>query len=343
MTNAARAIDGAMAEDRPAKKVVRGWWLEQARSHATKARDLGVPLYLTLPGAHGHDIQALIDGGLVRTNDSGGILDDDSELIVAFEKNMMAYGELKKRFPNLRVRQGQVQDLVGRHSDVFPRTSADKLLCRAAVVNLDFNGPYAIEPDGSVHALRLAEKFAVLHEGRDAQPPGSWTFCLTLRAIVSSESPQGAANEVSFLVDQAGDSPVFSEVLSLLVPWINDDKYSLFDEDDPGRLQHVLMCLVPARLARIVAHRGWRITAIHIAAYGHDGPRTAPMVTFVIALDWDDATRAQPNAGVRASHGAVLQAVRYIAEDGTVTDGPVGSGSRPRIQVASTHGDAEGR
>lgn len=69
-----RGVDQAMAAERPEKQTVRGIWVEEVRRVQDAARPKGVPLYLTLPGAHGGDILALADEGIIELAENGAIV-----------------------------------------------------------------------------------------------------------------------------------------------------------------------------------------------------------------------------------------------------------------------------
>jgi hypothetical protein len=320
MTDGGRLIDRAMSSDRPAKDSIRTWWVEEAKSRLPVARRLKVPVYFTLPGAAGRDIQALINEGLIRVNESGGILDEDAGLIVALENNMLAYGELKKRFPGLAVRHTSVEALLGNQPDQYP-TGLDKKLCRATIINLDFNSALQVATDGSVKAIVLAEKFARIHEGSKDRPVVPWALCLTLNASFTG-ADVNVESQHSFLLDQVADSDELRVALQEIAPWLLEHDYDLATEADTEKLQRALACLVPTLIARTVSQHGWRVAAKYLARYGHDAQDTASMVTFVLDMTWDEAARAQPNAAAKQTHGTLAQAMRAVGKDGTVDAGP---------------------
>lgn len=315
MTGPTRPIDDSMKDERPAKDVVRSWWVAAARQRQKHPEEFGVPLYMTLPGAEAYDIRALVEAGLVRENDSGGLLDADAGLLVAFESNMMALGKLRTRVPNLRVREGRIEDFLGRTPFNFP-SAKDRRLCRAAIVNLDFNGPFKVDGSGVPEPVLLAEKIARMHESVDSAPAVPWTFCLTLRAqFVGVEA--ALQSQVTLLGAEAATSQPLKDVVEAMIPQALTGDLDLSEVEDEVA-QHFLLVAVPAQIARHVVHHGWEVQAIHLAAYGHDDPEHAAMVTFVIDLMWDLAVKSSPSDSLRRAHEALEDALKCVRADGTV-------------------------
>lgn len=85
-----RAVDRAMNEGRPEKAIVRSLWLEKVRSYRITYPADTVPLYLTLSGAEGRDIELLAAEGIIRRTEVGAIVEDDQQLVVAIESNTAA-------------------------------------------------------------------------------------------------------------------------------------------------------------------------------------------------------------------------------------------------------------
>jgi hypothetical protein len=89
-----RPVDQAMAAERAEKATMRSLWAEEVcRMDACDAPD-GVPLYVTLAGSEGRDIQALVDRGLVTRTETGAIADEHSLRIVAIERSPTAVVQL---------------------------------------------------------------------------------------------------------------------------------------------------------------------------------------------------------------------------------------------------------
>lgn len=312
---AQRAIDDAMAAERPAKQTIRGWWVEQSRTRVDLARQLDAPLYLTLPG-QGRDVEALIEAGVVRVNESGGIIDEDSGLVVAVEANLVAANELRKKFPNITAKSVSMQNLLaGPGLTAYPdrRTKAQ---LRSLVANLDFNCPYKLEPDGSVVEMSLAFKLAQLHAHPDDVDVRDWVLCLTFNGSAIVGDPARIDDQVKFLREQGAGSSTLGPLLQNLCPWLHDG-YSLSLETDSIRCQRILLALVPTRLASMLVPLGFSIQCVKAAAYGHDTAGAAPMVTFVFAVKSDPAFRATPETAKRATHESLSGALCEVLDDGT--------------------------
>src|SRR5215831_7727151 len=107
MPDSARPVDAAMAEERPAKNHVRGIWVEEVRQQ--KAMSSAERLYyLTLAGRSGLDIKLLIEAKVIATTESGAISDTDNRRVVAVEKDSPAVLEIQRRFPGLKVLEGDI-------------------------------------------------------------------------------------------------------------------------------------------------------------------------------------------------------------------------------------------
>jgi hypothetical protein len=92
-----------MAADRPEKATVRGLWVDEVQRVADGEHD--VPLYLTMPGARGGDIQALIDAGVIDRTETTAIADPGRIRLVAVESSPQAVVELQSHFPGLKILQ----------------------------------------------------------------------------------------------------------------------------------------------------------------------------------------------------------------------------------------------
>lgn len=311
-----RGIDGAMREERPAKQIIRSWWVEAVRERIDDAQSLGVPAYLTLPGAHAGDIRALIDAGLLELTDTGHLTDDASALLAAYESNGMAVSQLKKDFPNLDVRNMTIKSaLSGAAMDAYP-SAKDKKLLRALVVNLDFNSGLHVDERGSIELLDLVQKFVVIHgSGVDR---ARWFLCLTLNAGMVGPCPQ-RQDLVRFVCEAAAHNPPFAAFMARLAPWL-DQSYDICSEADTGKIQRFLLALVPAKLAHAVRD-GWTLTMAHAARYGQDHRDHAPMVTFVFAFDSDPAAKANPRTAEGRFYESLDQATGMIGSDGSLSDG----------------------
>jgi hypothetical protein len=319
MIGGQRPIDAAMGENRPAKAVVRQWWVDQIRDRKTTAVRYGVPVYMTLPGAEGRDIRALIDAGVIAVTEAGGITDEDSRLLVAFESNMQSLGALKKNFPNLDV-QGQTVEayLGGQALDNYPSSASSKQRMRACVVNLDYNRSWKPDATGTAPPMRSIEKIAQIHTRTNDRPSIDWCLALTLHAQLNGP-PEALEINHEYLREQAEFYPAFKDVISVAAPWLLSSGYYLTGEGDERRIQATLMLLVSAKLARLI-HQGWDIVAVRLGAYGHD-TRHAPMVTFMFSLSHSPTVLGAPLAAVGRFYESMSAAATSIARDGTVRGG----------------------
>ena len=130
-----RRVDDAMAADRPEKSTMRGLWVEEVQRLA--GGDTDVPLYLTMPGARGGDIQALIDAGIIDLTETNAVADPEKTRLVAVENSPQAIVELQRHFPGLKILQEPIESLL--HSDkltAWPEGEHKKFF-RARVVNFD--------------------------------------------------------------------------------------------------------------------------------------------------------------------------------------------------------------
>src|SRR5262245_37762567 len=91
-----RPVDQAMVEGRPAKQAMRNLWLDIAKECNQTTPDT-IPLYLTLSGAEGHDIQRLIDEGILELTETRSVATGHQSKVVAIEHNPLAVLHLQKK------------------------------------------------------------------------------------------------------------------------------------------------------------------------------------------------------------------------------------------------------
>jgi hypothetical protein len=262
----------------------------------------------------------LIDDGLISLTEAGAIETRDSKKIVAVESSMPACGRLKARFPGLQVREMNVKSmLAGDASHSFPDKETKKL-CRAVVVNLDYNGPWQANDD----ALVAIDKFVRLHEGSPDWPPIEWTLCLTFRARLAGDT-EDKISQVKFINDQIADIPD-------LISWVSDQigphigltqsKPETVDSWHDSILQRFLCILVPLKVVHLGCARGWRVNCVRSALYG--GPLSEPdaskaaMVTFVIDFTQDESVKAAPIGGSKRCRRQIAASLCQINADGLI-------------------------
>ena len=82
--------------------------------------------------------------------------------------------------------------------------------------------------------------------------------------------------------------------------------------------QHMLMALVPKKVAHGSAGIGWRIDTRENLRYGGSGGR-APMVTWILDFRWDERGSSEPTSLYRESAAAAIETPGQIAEDGRIS------------------------
>src|SRR3569832_2316096 len=183
-----RGVDKAMGADRPDKQRIRSLWLKEVMSASCAAETDEVPLYLSLPGALGKDIELLVEAGVVTLADNRAIAAGDEWKVVAVESSSSAVLELKKRFSGLRVLNQNIQGILRSTGPLtWPRGDHVRY-CRAHVVNLDLNASLQAERDELGHyvfpTVQLIANLARLH----VEPPAlDWVLCLTVAAQINWE------------------------------------------------------------------------------------------------------------------------------------------------------------
>ena len=84
---------------------MRGIWVDEIAEEHASGGDASVPLYLTLPGARGGDIAALVERGILELADNGAIKEPERLSVVAIENSPLAVVELQKRIPRPKDRR----------------------------------------------------------------------------------------------------------------------------------------------------------------------------------------------------------------------------------------------
>ncbi len=310
-----------MAAERPEKKTVRKIWVEEVEEHHGNAPPEPVPLYLTLPGARGGDIAALIEHDLITLTETGAIADAESMRVVAVEGSPDAVVELQGRYPGLKVLEQPLQGLL-KSSGPFQFPQGDeRKFCRAQVVNLDFDKSLrgAIEQGQlTFPALALVAKLAKLH-GDD--PHVDWTLCLTLSAYLEGWSEEVDVMACRFLSGNFRGDPEFSDLAEGL---LGRDLHGLIvdspdtvaiRERSPEEQQRFLMVLVPKRIARDIHVDGWRVETVENLRYGGSDDR-AHMVTWVLRMTWDERATTEPAVLYQEALRGSLQRLGHIDPQG---------------------------
>jgi len=313
-----RPVDSAMDAERPEKKTIRNLWLAAIKKTNEEIRG-EEPLYITLSGAGGRDIEGLTRRGIIRRNKVGGIVEDDLEKVVAVESSPDAVLSLQRKFPGLKILEQAFQNLVRSTSPTNWPQGKDEKYCRARIVNLDLNQSLtATEVSGQIcfPVLQWIEKLAQIHAVSPPLP--SWNLFLTLHAQIDWD---GNASYMvrDFLRENFQTSGEFASACRTL---LGDELFGRiksqsevdFRACDQVEQQKVLMCFVPKKIAQLVVRQGWRVTTARNIRYG--GGARAPMVTWLLSFTWDTRVSSTPNAVYVDSLSSVLSKSGYIEESG---------------------------
>jgi hypothetical protein len=317
-TAPSRPVDEAMRSDRPAKTAIRRKWLEVLREVVT--HEPPRPVYLTLAGAEGKDVQLLIDENLISLTETGAIAEESANFCVAVESSLPAVAELQRRYPGLRILRQNIQGVLRGESLLSYPGGDDRLNCQAHVVNLDLqatlDGQIA-NGDAPFPILRWIEKFGTLHL---ECPFRDWHLLLTLNASV--QWPDDVCRWVcDFLRENFATVTEFrARAAQILDPEIfqtieNGGSVS-FGTLHLSLRQRLLLVLIPKAIGNYLCSQGWDLTTQFSAEYSGTGD--APMVTYIFALKrGTGGTRAN---AYRRAVSQCLTTVQRITPEGTLKD-----------------------
>jgi hypothetical protein len=291
-------VDSAMADDRPEKQRMRELWVDRV-AEASPPTDRE-PLFLTLAGADGRDVQALVDADLIKLTETGAISTEDAGKVVAVESREEAFLKLSKRFQGLRVLNTRIEDLLRREHPFNWPAGADQELFRARVVNFDFDRPLDVTVRNSqlvFPQIMWIKKIATIHAHK---APTNWCLLLTCQGQI--QWPIEVETRVkALLADNFQRSEEFSKVAEKLLgtdtfDGIRDCSDDLTLSELPYKTQQrILMAVVPKKLCRELSGSGWSIITRNNVRYGGTKKR-APMVSFVFEFRWDQRSSAEPDA-----------------------------------------------
>ncbi len=317
-----RSVDAAMAEERPEKHTIRGLWLELLQQIDRPDLEVPPPLYMTLSGALGMDIELLSARGLVKKTETGAVHPDHYHKFIAVESSPTAVLALQKKFPGLKILEVSFVNLVRSSSPTAWPTGEHKDLCRARVINLDLNaGLVATEDQGQVvfPLLTVVRKLCQVH----ALPPQlDWHLLLTIDGRINWTEEVGRAVQ-AFLAENFrrevefadGSRGFLGKELYEQIDAIRVQDCGLLDSDNQ---QALLMLLVPKKIVQLVHDQGWRLVTLRNLRYGGTADR-APMVTWLLHFTWDPRATRTPDAVYRDSLKTVLNGAGRIAQDGSMT------------------------
>jgi hypothetical protein len=296
-------------------------WAAKAAAYKQRFPQDDVPLYLTLSGPEGRDIDRFAQEGLVERTEVGGIAATSQHLVVAVVSSPIAVAELQGKFPGLKIVEQDFNSLIrGERLIRYPEGRHEQY-CRARIVNLDLDEPLrAQETDGEIvfPVLSWIEKLAQLHRQR---PRKEWCLCLTLHGEIHWPA-EICAPIRDFLAANFQLAPTFSRASRSylgveLHERIVQEGIRDFRAMTTERQQRLLMVLVPKKIAQLVHNQGWRLKVARSLRYG-EPPEEAPMVTWIVDFEWDRRVSRNPNRIYVDTLDGSLDTVGYIAQDGTL-------------------------
>lgn len=283
-----RRLDQALAEQRTAKKKVRDLWLEEVN----KYRDTDGALYLTLPGAEGLDIELLIRAGVVSVTETGAIVGEDQQKIIAIESNMEAIVKLQRKFPGLKIRESSLENVLnGIGLFAWPTNDIKKDLC-ARVINIDSDRSLKtkVQQGVSFPLANVVKKISLLHkEPPDGVvAPQTWTLCLTVNSTINWPD-QAVKYFLEFLGENCRVHVDFCAHAASLFgdEFVERLKFSpneiVLQDLDQAHQRQLLCVFIPKLLISEINDHRWTVESCKALNYGGtDGQ--APMTTIIMAL-----------------------------------------------------------
>lgn len=322
-------VSSAMSDDRPAKQAVRKeFWLDAIKRRASK-RPENVPLYVTLAGAEGRDIDLLVDEGFIDLTETGAISESSAGVAIAIESNSDARSSLLGKFFGLEVLHESYENLIRGPSLIRFPGGKDLNIWRSVVINLDLNEPLILDMDDDRLQLPLVEKLIkVATIQRDKAHPDGWTLLLTLHSalLVSSDARAATCVELARVMrENFAHSEAFATTFGSLVGFDPDALYfeSLCtlrgEKDDPASetlRQKTLLLLVPKLIVDAAASLGWSVVVSRSAYYGGEGD--APMTTWV--LDFGPTAKAGAAGRIALALASLGKDTMSIQKDGTLVE-----------------------
>ena len=278
-------VNFAMSQQRAEKVAVRKLWVSHLQSYDLDSEDL---LYLTLCGADGSDIQALVDAGLITLTESGAIPKEWQSRLAAVESGNQEVFKLQKKFPGLKIFHQPFQNLVqGNALLSYPRKGEHHDACRAKVINLDLNTVISAEVTNGELAfpiIRWIEKLGQIH--RD-NPTVNWSLYLTLHGEIQWDDQ--TSNFAGRLLRENFELiPEFRNECELILgeAFVEQVESNLPD-DNLSRIQQqrLLLLFVPKLIYNEIIGQSWKIETVHNLLYGDETQQHAPMVTWVLSLE----------------------------------------------------------
>lgn len=316
-----RAIDDAMGLDCPAKDFLRKRWVDLVRQFKDAGLSDGGFLYLSLPGKHGRDIQALIDSEILEVTETGALTEESQDLVAAVESNGRAVVELQRKYSGLKIYEKSIHDLLrGGKLTTFP-DGRDKRFAGARIINLDFDKPVHDDPDNPEKrfpVVNLIKKIGLLHK---EEGHATWALCITFNSTL-----QWAASSIkearSLIVENIHTHSEFRDMLSeclgeeALVKIEEDEGF--FDAmNDLDFSQRFLSAFIPKRLGYELLDQKWLISVSE--CYRYYSPNGAPMASWVFVLKCPEEDGEVNKLTIyRKNVLSILRKFLFIDEDGRV-------------------------
>jgi hypothetical protein len=314
-----RAVDAAMDDDRPEKQAIRELWVEEVVA-ADAAYSGNKPLYTTLAGAGGRELELLADRGVIALTETGAIDPRHLRKVFAIEAGRDAIAELQRRFPGLKIVGDSLQNVLKATTPLRWPEGDSLQACQARLLNLDLNTSLECQIQNNQLIFPVVEvirKIATIQ----AQDPASWRLFLTLDARINWTA-SGTTRIKRFLKANLGAEPAFSEATRAFVGQelfdaLGNDAALAVDQLTSEHCQKVLMTLVPKAIARAVGQLGWKVITTRNLRYGGTHGRAA-MVSWIVRFEWDDRASTEPELVYRESLRLVHDNVSRIDAAGAV-------------------------
>jgi hypothetical protein len=310
-----------MERNRLDKMSVRNLWADEYEAQLGSHDDVRRPVYLTLPGASGRDLDILVSRNLVQLTENGAIAPEDASRIVAVESAPAAVIALLEKYAGLKVIQERLEAALRSTGPTRWPDTRNEAHFRASLVNLDFDKPFTAERDQGVLRFPTAQMVSKIAQLHAKAPRVEWTLCLTVNGLLPWDDAT-AEDMRRFLSENCDRDPRFRDGATSLV---GDELLAGFCAGErsvaslrPDQCQRLLMVLVPKHIALLTHGQGWRLEARRNLRYGGDAG-AAPMVTWIIDFRWDERATTQPDAVYRDSISGLFGGVGSIDPDGTLS------------------------
>ena len=314
-----RPVDKAMIRNQPEKKIMRRLWVDEIQEREEDGYDENFPLYLTLPGITGGELELLLEKGILKRTETGAICEEDYHKIVALESSSNVQIELRRKYPGLNILQMPVRDLIrGDNQRRFPDNETEIKYCKAKVINLDLNEPIRVDKtknELSISVIQWIKKFCLLHKEDEID----WSLCLTLHGDLIWNSSVNL-QAIKFLVDNCKIDEEFKQLLESHLG--NNMMQSIFNENidftsiNDEEKQKVAMVLIPKLIAKYAVNEGWSIDTVH--NYAYVGGDRAPMVTWIFNFHLDQETTAQSVSEYIRSIRNIFAQIGFINREGKI-------------------------